>query len=347
MRPVRVLVGILPLLTAASHGCGAARGPGSVEDLRVVAPELQWPTAPDPPRIRYVGAFAKPSDLGVRRNVVRRVVDALTGRSEPRISQPFAIAVDTAGRIFVTDMRARGVHIFDVRHHAYEFLSRVGRLALRSPTGIATDGAGSLYMADSELGMVIAVDENRRERWRLPGLQRPTGLALSPSEPVLYVVETQGHRVHVVSTATGLAEGSFGLRGDQPGEFNFPTNVTVGVDGEVYITDSMNFRVQMFGSHGEFVAQFGRPGDAVGDLARPKGIGLDSEGHIYVVDGLYDVVNIYSRTGRILLSFGGAGHAAGQFWLAVGLTMDSQDRIYVADSFNARVQVFEYLRVRP
>lgn len=346
MRSACVLVGILPFLTVTSAGCGAARTPGTVEDLRAVGPDLQWPTAPDPPRIRYVGAFAKPSDIGVRRNVVRRVVDALTGRSEPRISQPFAVAVDTAGRIFVTDMRARGVHIFDIRRHAYEFLSRVERTGLRSPTGVASDGAGSIYIADSELGMVFAIDDNRRERWRLTGLQRPTGLALHPAESLLYVVETQGHRVHAVTTA-GSAENSFGVRGDQPGEFNFPTNVTVGADGEVYITDSMNFRVQMFGSHGEFVAQFGRPGDAVGDLARPKGIGVDSEGHIYVVDGLYDVVNIYSRTGRILLSFGGAGHAAGQFWLAIGLTMDDKDHIYIADSFNGRIQVFEYLRERP
>ena len=254
--------------------------------------------------------------------------------------------MDTAGRVIVSDTRAHGVHIFDVRRRSYEFLARVERTMLRSPTGVASDGAGMLYIADSELGLVLAVDAQRRERWRLDGLQRPTGLALHPTEALLYVVETQGHRVHVVSTA-GVPANSFGRRGDQPGEFNFPTNVTVGADGEVYITDSMNFRVQMFLSQGEFVAQFGRPGDAVGDLARPKGIGVDSEGHIYVVEGLYDVVNIYSRTGRILLSFGGAGHAAGQFWLASGLAMDGHDRIYVADSFNARVQVFEYLRGAP
>ena len=330
----------------ASGGCGAARSPGSLEDLRTTATAPQWPLPPDPPRIRYVGSLAVPSDIGVRRNLVRRVVDAITGRQEPRLRQPFAVSADTAGVVLVGDVRSNGVHVFDIRRRSYQFISRIEETVLRSPTGLASDGAGTIYIADSELGSVLAVDATRRIRWRIDGLQRPTGLALHPTENLLYVAETQGHRVHVVN-AQGKIEHTFGGRGEQPGEFNFPTNVTVGSDGEVYISDSMNFRVQMFGTHGEFTALFGRLGDAVGDLARPKGIGVDSEGHVYVVEGLYDVVNIYNRTGRILLSFGGAGHAPGQFWLAAGMAMDDKDRIYVADSFNARVQVFEYVRAIP
>lgn len=333
------------LLGLAAAACGAARHPGDLAALQVAEPAPLWPLPPEPARIRLIGSLAMPSDVGVRRSMVRRVVDALTGRREPRLRQPYAVSVDSSGRVVVGDMRARAVHLFDVRRRAHEVISRVDGMALAAPAGVASDGAGNLYVADAELGVVFALDAQRRLRWRLDGLRRPTGLALHPTEPVLYVVETQGHRVRLVNARDGAVEHAFGQRGDQPGEFNFPTNVAVGADGEVYITDSMNFRVQMFGSDGAFVALFGRPGDAVGDLARPKGIGVDSEGHIYVVDGLYDVVNIYSRTGRILLSFGGAGHAPGQFWLAAGLAMDDRDRVYVADSFNGRVQVFQYLRV--
>lgn len=331
------------LLGLAVTACGASRRPGDIRELSVAESAPSWPLPPEPARIRLIGSLSLPSDIGVRRTVVRRVMDALTGRREPRLLQPYAVSVDSGGRVVVGDMRTRAVHVFDLTRRAHEVISRVADQRLVAPTGVASDGTGNLYIADAELGVLFALDGQRRLRWRLDGLRRPTGLALHPTDSLLYVVETQGHRVQVVHTR-GVVEHVFGQRGDRPGEFNFPTHVTVGSDGEVYITDSMNFRVQMFGSHGEFVAWFGRPGDAVGDLARPKGIGVDSEGHVYVVDGLYDVVNIYSRTGRILLSFGGAGHAPGQFWLAAGLAMDDRDRIYVADSFNGRVQVFQYLR---
>ena len=332
--------------TICATACGTARSSAPVPLPIHSAGEILWPRPPDPARIRYVGSISRPSDIGARRPVMRRLVDALTGRQETRVLQPFAVAADTSDRVYVTDLRARGVHVFDLRRRSHAFLSRIGDLQLRAPTGVAPDGLGRLYVADAELGAVFAVDSRGRELWRLVGFARPSGLALHPVEQQLYVVETQGHRVHIVNTA-GRVEHSFGGRGDSAGEFNFPTNVTVGPDGEVYITDSMNSRVQMFGPSGEFLAAFGRPGDAVGDLPRPKGISVDSEGHIYVVDGLYDVVNVYGRTGRLLLSFGGPGHGPGQFWLAAGMAIDARDRILVADTFNSRVQVFQYLPAVP
>ena len=346
-RVARRKVWISGLLILLCASCAPSGAPGAALTAQAVPSMLVWPPPPEAARIRFVTTLASPADVGVRRSRIRRLVDAVFGRAESRILQPYGVAVDAARRVFVTDTRARGVHVFDPVRKRYEFIGAVGKTAFKTPTGIAVDASGNLYIADSELGVVFSIDPAGRERWRTrQPLARPTGVALNLMDSVLYVVETQGHRV-VAFDLAGAELFAFGGRGEGAGELNYPTNATVGVDGEVYVTDALNFRVQMFGHHGEAVAAFGRHGDAVGDLARPKGIGLDSEGHVYVVEGLYDVVNVYSRAGTLLLSFGGSGRRPGEFWLATGLTIDAGNRIYVADSYNSRVQVFEYLPTMP
>ena len=110
------------------------------------------------------------------------------------------------------------------------------------------------------------------------------------------------------------------------------------------MTDSLNFRVQVFSPDGALLQSFGRPGDGTGDFGAAKGVAVDSEGHVYVVDSLFDVVQIFDESGRFLLSFAGTGRDDGELWLPTGVCIDRQDRIYVADSGNSRIQVYQYVR---
>ena len=137
--------------------------------------------------------------------------------------------------------------------------------------------------------------------------------------------------------------GAFGMQGNGPGQFNFPTNIARDADGTLYVTDTLNFRVQAFDAEGRFLGMFGKLGDGAGDFDKPKGVAVDSAGHIYVVEGLNDVVQIFDQSGRLLLVFGESGAAEGQFWLPTGITIVN-DMVYVADSANRRVQVFQYLK---
>ena len=137
----------------------------------------------------------------------------------------------------------------------------------------------------------------------------------------------------------------FGSQGTAAGQFNYPTNVARGGDGRIYVTDSMNFRVQVFDPDGQFLSMFGHLGDGSGDFNRPKGVSVDSEGHVYVVEGLNDVVQIFDGDGRLLLDFGESGKGPGQFWLPSGIAIVN-DIVYVADAANRRVQLFEYVSER-
>ncbi len=337
----------LPWLVGAIAAAGSCSHQGGVgvrfEAVAEAEPALVWPSLPDRPRIRYLASIVTPADVGSRKSFMRRMVDVFVGTTEPRVRQPNGIAVDSTGRVFVADIAARGVHVFDPARGRYQFLTASGRRGLPSPVGVALDGAGNVYVSDSELGEVVVFDAGGRERRRIrEGLERPTGLAFDRRHGVLYVADTKAHRIAVFDSA-GRSVQSFGRRGTGDGEFNFPTNVAVAPDGSVLVTDAMNFRIQVFSPEVRFLRQFGRHGDAVGDLARPKGVAIDSEGHVYVVEGLYDVVNVFDAGGRLLLSFGGAGHGRGEFWLASGIAIDRQDRVYISDSFNSRIQVLQYI----
>ena len=114
--------------------------------------------------------------------------------------------------------------------------------------------------------------------------------------------------------------------------------------GDLYVTDALNARIQVFSSEGKFLRMFGTAGDSAGYFAKPKGVAVDSDGHVYVIDAIQDSVQIFDKSGALMLVFGEAGNGAGQFWMPSGVFIDKADNIYVADSYNQRIQVFRYLK---
>jgi DNA-binding beta-propeller fold protein YncE len=121
----------------------------------------------------------------------------------------------------------------------------------------------------------------------------------------------------------------------------FPTYVTVDPQGSVYVTDTLNSRVQMFDASGNYVKSFGQRGNAWGMFDKPKGVALDSYGNVYVADSGWSNVQIFNQKGEILLFFGGNGRNPGLLWAPTAVTIDSQNRIYVADNLNHRVEVYQ------
>lgn len=297
-----------------------------------------WPPPPMPARIRFVRSL-DPAAVRRKPSWVSRVWHALVGAGdEPRMVQPYGIAVGPDGKIYVADTYGAAVHVFDLVNPGYSAI----RVEGESLIGVGVAG-GRLFVTDSTTGRLLCLDAKGRTLWtrgRRDGFVRPTGLVTASDR--LYVVDTGAHRVDVVSFG-GTILASFGERGGGPGQFNFPTNIARGADGRLYVTDTMNFRVQVFSPDGRYLSAFGQLGDGSGDFDKPKGIAIDSDGHIYVVEGFNDVVQIFDAEGRVLLVVGGSGSADGQFWLPSGIAI-ANDVVYVADSANRRVSMFEYLK---
>ncbi len=206
------------------------------------------------------------------------------------------------------------------------------RVKLVRPYGVAVDSKGLIYRA------TFGSDR----------MQRPSGVAVDNKNRLLYVTDVLKNNVVVYDLDSFKYVRTIGgppqkMGDDSPGTFARPTNVAVGPNGDVYISDTMNGRIQIFDADGTFISMFGKPGDGPGDFARPKGVALDSDGHIWVADADQNRVKVFDREGRLCAYFGEYGYFPGQFALPSGVTVDKNNRVVVAEQvLNGRLQVFRY-----
>lgn len=80
--------------------------------------------------------------------------------------------------------------------------------------------------------------------------------------------------------------GPFGLNiaGPFNGWFSTATSVAVDRDGNVYVADFHNHRIQKFTSHGTFLTAFGQPGSAPGHFNFPTAVAIAEDGSAFVTD---------------------------------------------------------------
>jgi len=306
--------------------------------------DLVWPNPPETPRIRYLRTLSRVNEFGSMGS--RAWLESLFGDEASGIlAKPYGVATDNEGKVYVTDSGQGVVWVFDEKGKKVSFLGDSGQGRLAQPIGIAVDQRGTVFVSDVKLNRVYGFDKEGKlivAIGQKDELANPSGLALDQVSGRLYVADPRSHRIRVYHSADGKFLFEFGKRGDKDGEFNFPTNLFTR-NGKLYITDTGNFRIQIFDLEGRYLKKFGSAGDSPGQLARPRGVAVDSEGHIYVADAAFDNFQIFDEEGRLYLFVGAAGHRPGSFWLPAGLHVDEKDRVYVVDSYNRRVQVFQYL----
>jgi len=310
-----------------------------------------WPLPPEEPRIRYLRSYHGADDFKTRKPSRWKSLllgdDPSDQKRPDALVKPYGIAVSRIGRVYVTDTVSRRVFVFDPEGKTVTFLGETGTARLSKPVGVAVDRNDHVFVADATANRVFGYDVDGRlliAIGREGEFDNPSGLAVDRKRDLLYVADAKKHQVLCYSTKDGAAVRTIGHRGGAPGEFNFPTNLFVDAHSRLYVTDTMNFRIQIFDPDGVFVSQFGTQGDTPGSLNRPKGVGVDSEGHIYVVDSSFNNFQTFDADGQLLLFVGAVGRGPGEFFLPAGLFVDDRDLIYVADQGNARVQVFEYLK---
>jgi len=176
---------------------------------------------------------------------------------------------------------------------------------------------------------------------------RPTGITFNRITEEILVVDTKNSEIIRYDTNNHKVKGIIGKEGNTEGLFYNPTNINTDKDGRIIVSDSLNFRVQIFSPEGKFITAFGSAGDGPGYFARPKGVATDSDGNIYIVDALFDNVQIFNSEGQLLMDFGQPGNAYGEFWLPSGIYIGPDNRIYISDSYNHRIQVFQYMKESP
>jgi len=176
--------------------------------------------------------------------------------------------------------------------------------------------------------------------------QSPRSIAMA-ADGSIYVADSRNNRIQHL-TASGVEINSWGsyadvAQGEAPGgTFNEPWGVAVAPNGNVYVMDTWNYRIQKFSSDGEFLTMWGTNGFAESPFAfyGPRGVAVDSDGNVFVVDTGNKRVVVFDASDNYITQFGVAGMGSGQLDEPVGIALDESGQVYITDTWNSRIQVF-------
>jgi sugar lactone lactonase YvrE len=266
-----------------------------------------------------------PTSAGWRARVSTYAGDGAPGTrddahaAQARFADPFGVAVDREGNVFVADAgsgnRIRKVTpqgaVSTLAGGAEGFADGAGSAAsFNTPSALALDRAGNIYVADTGNNRIRKI--------------APDG---------------------TVSTLAG--DGVSGYRDGRgaQAEFNAPVGVAVDEHGNVYVADTYNDRIRLVTTEGEVktVAGAGSPGYADGDAnaARfdtPSGITVAANGDLFVADTGNDRLRRVTRSGQVsTVNLMDANRNAVELHAPVGLALTHDNFLYVTEQSRGRI----------
>ncbi|MBN1488212.1 MAG: TIGR03663 family protein [Anaerolineae bacterium] len=221
-----------------------------------------------------------------------------------------------------------------------------------SPRGLTLADDGSLYVADTAGHRIwhIEPDGEVLGSWGAFGVapgefNEPWDVAVDRSGTV-YVADTWNHRVQVFD-AQGVYQRSWGSylqvdAGITSGESSFfgPRAIAIGTEGNIYITDTGNKRIQVFSPDGNFIWQFGSAGRGEGQFDEPVGIAVSPDQPVYVADTWNYRVQVLAAGGAFLRQWSIPSWQSNNPEEKPFLALDSDNNVYVSDPSHGRVLAF-------
>ena len=332
--------------------------PKSILD-RMDLSKLIWPNPPAPTRVKYLNYFCCDkyvADTGKKKSSwMDRMAGAETQAQKldekPLFAlwTPYGLAVDSKGNLYIADGKVGAVFVFSTETKDLQMIKNGVHAHFGDIIGLAIDDADRLFVSDTKLHHVLVFGKDYKLEGSISegGLVDPGGLAIDNENRFLYVADAALDQVFVYDADKLTLIRKMGTAGKkhtltEPGQFSVPTNVAVDVDGNLYVTDMYNNRVEVFDADGNFIRQWGKSGDRPGTFSRPKGIAIDADGHVWVADAVQDILQCYTSDGRFLMWMGGHGLFPGQFRALAGVYIDKNNRIFTSEQYPGRVQMFRY-----
>ncbi|NPA91417.1 MAG: TIGR03663 family protein [Chloroflexi bacterium] len=220
------------------------------------------------------------------------------------------------------------------------------------PRNVALGPDGSIYVADSGNHRIVKFDPQGQyllawgQKGQGPGeFNEPWGIAVD-KDGFVYVADTWNHRVQKFDSSGAFITqwGYAAMTGGQltePGAFFGPRAVAIGKDGNIYVTDTGNKRVQVFTPEGKFVAQYGGAGVEPGQFDEPVGIAVDGDGYFYVADTWNQRVQVFDPKFTFVRAWPVDGWYSESVVNKPYIAVDGKRRVYVTDPENYRVIVFD------
>src|SRR4051812_28141987 len=253
---------------------------------------------------RATGQFDDPRGVAADASGIRAVTDAVNGRLQllnpdgsiaavwgspapgPTIlPEPVAVAFTPSGDAAVLDQRRSAIVVFSraTGTPAKTIGSRgTGPGQLLAPSGIAIDGAGDMYVADTGNERIARFAPDGSYQGSITDAGQLRGIAVAPDGSRIYAADS-ANRITVYDGG-GTELDQFGGTGSKLGKVNAPAQMAVDGDGDLWVADRGNNRVERFGPNGERLLAFGARGTGDGQFIHPTAVAVDCHGTVTVTD---------------------------------------------------------------
>ena len=211
-----------------------------------------------------------------------------SGSGDGKFNEPNGIAINSLGDVYVVDRYNHRIQIFDYNG---DYIGQWGSNGSGNgefdrPVGIAIDSSDSVYVADENNSRIqkFKGDGTFVTKWTVDNF--PYGVDVDSSGYV-YAASHWGHFVAKYELTEGDTYTEvlrWGTQGHGDGQFYYPISVTVDSDGNIYVTNSEDDRVQKFTNDGTFITSWGSTGTGAGEFDTPWDIAVDSMGIVYVTE---------------------------------------------------------------
>ncbi len=304
--------------------------------------------------------------------------------SAARFYSPAGVAVDGAGSLYVADLGNHTIRKITAGGVVTTLAGTAGSpgaadgtgsaARFNSPFGVAVDGAGNVYVADTfnhtirkitAGGVVTTLAGTAGSAGWADGtgnaarFYRPYGVAVDSTGNV-FVADTYSCTIRkitaggVVTTLAGTAGSTGATDGTgSAARFNTPTGVAVDSAGNVFVADKVNSTIRKITGGGTvttLAGSAGSPGaaDGTGNTARfanPIGVAVDYVGNLYVAEHNHTIRKVTG--GGVVTTLAGTAGSVGwadgtggaaQFNYPSGVAADSAGTVYVADYFNHTIR---------
>jgi|GEM_PF-1854001 len=279
------------------------------------------------------------------------------------------IAYDQSNKIYVVDAYNSRVQVFNNNGTYYTKWGTAGSgngQFNNTPECIAIDQLNQyVYVSDNS----VFIGQGRVQKFTLSGQYISTLISSSQSMTIngltvdksgnVFVLDRMNGVLKYNSTGTLITQWGNTGPGLGNGQFNVPMYIAVDVNGNIYVSDTGNNRIQKFTNNGIYVTQWGTLGTGSGQFSYPQGITIDATGNVYVVDGAplpnteipnYRVQQFCPTNGmnyKCVGVIGSSGSAPSQFTNPVGIIFNPIDNnLYVCDVGNTRIEVFGTTQLR-
>lgn len=241
-----------------------------------------------------------------------------------------------------------------------------GTTHLNQPWGVAVAPDGSIYIGENYGNRLVKLNAAGVQQWAIgqAGVGGDDnahfgnwwgGIVGNPavdSSGRVYAPDSNNHRVQIFNPDGSYFStmGVSGEWGDDNNHFDFPHGVAISpVNGDIFVVDHSNTRIQVFNSSRVYKATLGvtdETGDDNMHFNYPRGVTVDKNGSIFVADtdnhrvqkcilgvGSYSCTTFAGETGVFGDDF---GHLH-----PLSVAVDDSGRVYVADEWNARLIVYD------